>query len=77
MACSTSVNAKRRFVSEKENLLVKNVYGASSENKLEWKRECGRVICLQKISKPAMGDTISINSERMLICLLSFLEAVQ
>lgn len=44
MSCSILVNAKWRFVSEKENLCVKNVWGASREKKLERKRELGRVI---------------------------------
>lgn len=68
------MNTKWRFASEKENLHVENVWGASRGKKSEWKRELGRVICLEKISKSAMGDTVSINSEIILVCLLSFLE---
>lgn len=74
MSCSILVNDKWRFVSEKEKLPVKNVWGASREKKIERKRELGRVICLDKISKSAMGDTISTNSEIILICLPSLLE---
>jgi len=74
MSCSILVNAKSRFVSEKENLCVKNVWGVSREKKLKQKRELGGVICLEKNSKSAMGDTLSINSGIILVCLLSFPE---
>lgn len=75
-SCNILVNAKWRFVSEKENMRVRNVWGVSREKKLERKREVGRVICPEKISKSAVGDTINITSEIILVCLLHFLEAV-
>lgn len=74
VSCNILVNAKWRFVNEKENLRVKNVWGVSREMKLEQKRELGRATCLEKIGKSAMSDTSSINSEIVLVCLLTFLE---
>lgn len=56
-------------MSEKENMCVKNTHILVSKQRKE-RREIDRVIYLEKISKSAMGDTISINREIILVLLL-------